>query len=287
MFGNRGIYFRGWSAITKHRTPWDISFAKPTPLDDDVWELYDGSLDWTQSHDLAQEMPDKLHELQRLWLIEAARYNVLPLDDRTAERFVPEMAGRPSLVHGRSQLLYAGMGRLPENVVLDVKNKSFTVTAAVDVPAEGAEGVVIAQGGQFGGWSLQATQGKAKFVYNLCGLRTFAVEAQESLPPGRHELRAELAYDGGGLGKGGTVSLYYDGTAVGQGRVDQTIPFMFSSDETMDIGRDTGTPVSADHAPHDGTFSGTIEWVQIEIGNIAADQQVAAEERIRIALVRQ
>jgi arylsulfatase len=260
---------------------------KQIPFDDDVWELYDGSKDWTQAHDLAKEMPDKLRELQRLWLIEAARYNVLPIDDRSFERVVPEIAGRPSLVQGRSQLLYAGMGRLPENVVLDVKNKSFTVTAAVDVPNKGAEGVVIAQGGRFGGWSLQATHGNAKFVYNLCGLRTFEVEAGESLPPGRHELRAEFAYDGGGLAKGGTVSLYYDGTTVGQGRVEQTIPFAFSGDETMDIGHDTGTPVSADYAPHDGTFTGTIEWVQIETGKIAADQEVPAEERIRVALVRQ
>jgi arylsulfatase len=287
MLGNRGIYFRGWSAITRHGTPWETGAEELPPFDDDVWELYDGSKDWTQSHDLAKEMPDKLHELQRLWLIEAARYNVLPLDERVAERAVPEMAGRPSLVQGRSQLLYAGMGRLPENAVLDVKNKSFTVTAAVDVPEEGAEGVVIAQGGQFGGWALQATHGKAKFIYNLFGLRTFEIEAKESLPPGRHELRSEFAYDGGGLAKGGTVSLYYDRTTVANGRVDQTIPFVFSLDETMDIGHDTGTPVSADHAPHDGAFTGTIEWVQIETGKIAADQEVPAEERVRIALVRQ
>ena len=232
-------------------------------------------------------MPDKLAELQRLWLIEAARYNVLPLDDRAAERCVPALAGRPEFTRGDSQLFYAGMGRLPENVVLDVKNKSFAVTAEVDVPNEGAEGVVITQGGRFGGWSLHAARGKAKFAYNLCGVQTFEIEAQEPLPPGKHELRAEFVYDGGGLGKGGSVSLAYDGTVVGRGRVEQTIPFIFSADETTDIGHATGTSVSTDYAAHDGVFSGRIDWVQIETGKAEDDRAIAPEERIRIALARQ
>ena len=164
MFCNRGIYHKGWSAVTKHRTPWAKS-GQPVPaFDDDVWELYDGNTDWTQSKDLSKENPEKLHELQRLWLIEAVKYNVVPLDDRQLERFIPEKAGRPTLIKGNTQMLYAGMGRLSENSVLDIKNKSFAVTAEVEVPADGAEGVIIAQGGRFGGWSLYAKAGRPSSI---------------------------------------------------------------------------------------------------------------------------
>ena len=141
MFCNRGIYHNGWSAVTKHRTPWEMKGGKLPAFDDDVWELYDGNKDWTQAKNLAKEMPEKLHELQRLWLIEAVKYNVLPLDDRQIERFVPELAGRPTLIKGNTQTLYGGMGRLSENSVITIKNKSFAVTADVEVPAKGAEGV--------------------------------------------------------------------------------------------------------------------------------------------------
>src|SRR4029079_17153031 len=141
MFGNRGVYHRGWSAVTKHRTPWNL-MEKTVALDDDVWELYDGSVDYSQARDLAAEQPERLHELQRLWLIEAVKYNVLPIDDRTGERLNPDLAGRPTLVHGNSQLLFGGMGRLSENSVVSIKNKSFSVTAEVTVPAGGANGVI-------------------------------------------------------------------------------------------------------------------------------------------------
>ena len=169
MAGNRGIYYKGWSAVTRHSTPWLFAEALPA-LDDDVWELYDGSQDWTQSKDLAAEMPEKLAALQRLWLIEAVKYNVLPIDDRRFERFNPHIAGRPQLVSGNRQVLFPGMKRLSEHSVLSIKNRSFSVTAAVDV-ADGitANGVMIAQGGRFGGWALYAREGRAKFVYNLLG----------------------------------------------------------------------------------------------------------------------
>ena len=133
MFGNRGIYYKGWSAVTKHRTPWEMVGVKLAAFDDDVWELYDGSKDWTQADDLSAELPEKLHELQRLWLIEAVKYNVLPLDDRIAERFNPDIAGRPQLITGTSQLLFPGMKRLSENSVISIKNKSFSVTAQLQV----------------------------------------------------------------------------------------------------------------------------------------------------------
>ena len=170
MFGNRGIYYKGWSAVTKHTTPWlMVGQAKPA-FDDDVWELYDGNKDWTQAHDLSKEMPDKLHELQRQWLIEATRYNVLPLDDRGIERAVPEIAGRPTLIQGDSQLLFAGMGRLSENSVVNIKNKSFSVDRRTSrCPKAGAEGTIIAQGGRFGGWALYAKGGKAQVRLQRAG----------------------------------------------------------------------------------------------------------------------
>ena len=154
MFGNRGIYHRGWSAVTKHRTPWEMVGGDMLAFDDDVWELYDGAGgDFSQARDLAAEQPERLAQLQRLWLIEAVKYGVLPLDDRGAERLNSELAGRPSLIKGTSQIFFAGMGRLTENSVVNVKNKSFSITADIDVPEEGAEGVIIAQGGRFGGWA--------------------------------------------------------------------------------------------------------------------------------------
>ena len=215
MFGNRGIYYKGWSAVTKHRTPWVTGGM--VPFDQDNWELYDGSKDWTQAHDLSKQMPDKLRELQRLWLIEATKYNVIPLDDRSVERFNSDMAGRPTLIKGNSQLLFAGMGRLTENCVVNMKNKSWSATAEVEVPATGAEGVIIHQGGKFGGWSLYTKAGKAKFAYNFFGLKLFTTEAEKPIPAGKHQVRMEFKYDGGGLAKGGNVTLYYDGKKTGAG----------------------------------------------------------------------
>ena len=187
MFVNRGIYHKGWTAVTRHSIPWVV--AENPPLDDDVWELY-GPDDWTQAHDLAAEMPDKLAELQRLFLIEATRYNVLPLDDRRFERFNPDLAGRPQLVRGNSQLLFGGMGRLSENSVVVIKNKSHAVTAQVVVPEDGAGGVIIAQGGAFGGWSLYVHEGRPAYCYNLFGLQRFKVYGEAADParraPGAH-----------------------------------------------------------------------------------------------------
>jgi arylsulfatase A-like enzyme len=286
MFCNRGIYHKGWSAVTRHSTPWMMT-AKLPDFDDDVWELYDGSKDWTQAHDLAKEMPEKLRELQRLWLIEAIKYNVLPLDDRRVERFNPDLAGRPQLVTGNSQLLFGGMGRLSENSVLVMKNKSFSLTAEVEVPSKGAEGVIIHQGGAFGGMSLYTKGGKAKFAYNFFGLQTFTTEASQPIPAGKHQVRMEFAYDGGGLAKGGKVSLYYDGKKVGEGRVERTVPMLFSGDETTDVGRDTATPVSSDYTRNTSVFNGKVNWVQIDLGKDTHDHFVTPEERLNLAMARQ
>lgn len=287
MFGNRGIYYKGWSAVTKHRTPWVMTNQKMLPFDDDVWELYDGSKDWTQAHDLSKEMPEKLHELQRQFLIEAVKYNVLPLDDRQVERCNPEIAGRPTLIKGNSQLFFAGMGRLSENSVVNIKNKSFSVTSQLQVPSEGVEGVIIAQGGRFGGWSVYTHEGKAKFVYNVLGIQSFVTEAEQPIPPGQHQVRMEFNYDGGGLGKGGNVTLYYDGQPVGTGRVEHTQAFIFSADETTDIGYESGTPVTPDYTFNSSRFTGKIDWVQLDVGTDNHDHLINPEDQLKIIMARQ
>ncbi len=286
MFCNRGIYHQGWTAVTRHSTPWVM--APLPPFDDDVWELYEPG-DWSQAHDLAAEMPEKLAELQKLWLEEARKHGVLPLDDRRVERFNADLAGRPTLISGNSQLLFAGMGRLTENVLLNIKNKSHAVTAEIDVPEGGASGVLIAQGGQFGGWSLYLRDGVPTYCYNLFGLQQFKVAASAPVAPGTRQVRMEFAYDGGGLAKGGTVTLFVDGVPAGEGRVDATQPMAFSGDETADIGRDTASPVSDDYAGETSVFTGSVNWVQIDLGEDAedADHLISPEERLRVAMARQ
>ncbi|MGE5697540.1 MAG: arylsulfatase [Candidatus Sericytochromatia bacterium] len=282
IMGNRGIYHQGWTAVTKHRTPW--LFDAP-PFDQDIWELY-GPHDWTQAHDLADEEPDKLAELQRLWLIEAVKYNVIPLDDRSFERFDAAIAGRPQLIRGDSQLVFTGM-RLSENCVLNIKNKSHAVTAQLVVPESGARGVIVTQGGIVGGWALYAHDGKLKYCYNFFGIDYYMVSADKPIPAGEHQVRMEFAYDGGGMGKGGTVTLYYDGQQVGDGRVDRTEPMAFSADEGCDVGRDTGSPASPDYGPVENAFTGEVAWVQIDIGGDSHDHLITAEDRMNIAMARQ
>jgi hypothetical protein len=229
---------------------------------------------------LAAELRDKLHELQRLWLTEAIRHDVLPLDDRRVERFNPDLAGRPQLINGTSQIPFAGMGRLTEASLINVKNKSHAVTAQVEVPASGAKGVIIAQGGAFGGWALYAKDGKPTYCHNLLGLQRFKVAGDQPVPPGAHQVRMEFDYEGGGLGKGGPVRLYVDGKQVGEGRLSATVPLIFSADETADIGRDTSSPVSDDYTPASSVFSGTVDYVQIDIGPADADHFISPEERL-------
>jgi len=287
MFVNRGIYHRGWTAVTRHSTPWEFGATLPA-YDDDVWELYAPD-DWTQARNVAAENPEKLHDLQRKFLLEAAKYNVFPLDDRRVERFNSDLAGRPTLTKGNSQVLFRGMGRLPENTVLNIKNKSHAVTADVLVPQGGASGVIVAQGGAFGGWALYLLDGKPAYTYNLFGMQTFKVHSDTAAPAGEHQVRVEFSYDGGGLGKGGTADLYLDGTQVGSGRVEATVPMLFSADETLDVGSDTATPVSDDYDTRTSVFTGRIRRVQIDLGDDADDNDhlISSEERMRIATTRQ
>jgi arylsulfatase len=258
-------------------------------LDDDVWELYDTTKDWSQARDLSKEMPEKLHELQRLWLIEAARYKVLPIDDRTFEKFNPDLAGRPVLIKGNTQILFPGMGRLSENTVLNLKNKTHSVTAEIIVPEGGASGVIISQGANAGGWSLYSKDGKLKYCYNFAGFERFYVEATSTIPPGEHQVRMEFTYDGGGIGKGGNVALFVDGKPVGEGRVDKTLGMVYSADDGMDIGEDSGAPVSLDYTPRGSRFNGRIKGVLLSIDPSADadDHLVSPEEAIRVAMARQ
>ena len=283
IMGNRGVYHQGWTAVTKHRTPWLVDAP---PFDQDIWELY-GPDDWTQAHNLAEANPEKLAELQRLWLIEAVKYNVVPLDDRSFERINPDLAGRPQLIRGNSQLLFPGM-RVSENCVLNIKNKSHAVTANVVVPESGANGVIITQGGSVGGWSLYAHgTRRLKYCYNFFGIDYYIVAADDPIPAGAHQVRMEFSYDGGGLAKGGDITLYYDGKAVGKGRVDRSIPMAFSADEACDVGADTGSPASPDYGPTGNKFTGEIAWVQIDLGDDSHDHLISAEDRLHIAMTKQ
>ena len=289
MFGNRGLYHKGWTAVTKHRTPWETGQVKTIAFDDDVWELYDTSKDWSQAKDLSQEMPDVLHRLQRLWLIEAAKYNVLPLDDRFAERGDSQIAGRPELIKENRQIVYGGLTRVPSLAMVNMANKSYAITAEVEVPKSGAEGVIVAIGGITGGWSLYTKEGKPKFCYNFFGLEWTYVEGSKAIPAGEHQVRMEFKYDGDGLAKGGKVSLYVDGKKTGEGRIERTEPFAFG-EESLDVGHEAGSPVTTDY-PKNGAsyFSGEVKWIEFDTG-IAADDQnhlITPEERYMVAMAKQ
>jgi arylsulfatase A-like enzyme len=288
MFCNRGVYHQGWAAVTRHSTPWLLVGEERSALDDDVWELYDTSTDWTQCNDLSKEQPGKLAELQRLFLIEATKYNVLPLDDRVAERLLADVAGRPTLVQGDRQLLYGGMGRLSESSVVSIKNKSHAVTAEITTPEGGAQGVIIAQGGSIGGWSLYLKDGKPRYCYNLLGIQRFYVDSDTEVPAGTHQVRMEFDYAGPGLGKGGSVTLYLDGVSIGEGQVDATAAMIFSADDTCDVGVENGALVADDY-PVPNAFTGEVNWVEIDVGAAAADadHRVDPDELLRVAMARQ
>jgi hypothetical protein len=286
MFCNRGIYHQGWTAVTRHSTPWLL--AKAPPLDADKWELYDTNTDWTQAHDLAAENPQKLAELQMLFVLEASKYNVFPLDDRRAERFNSDLAGRPQLIHGNRQLLFGGMGRLSENSTVVMKNKSHAVTAEIVVPEGGAQGVVIAQGGSIGGWALYLKEGRLRYCYNLLGVQRFHVGSEQMVPAGEHQVRMEFAYDGPGLGKGGTATLFVDGEQVGEGPVGATAAMIFSADDTCDVGKEGGALVTDDY-PVPNDFTGRVNWVEIDVGGAGTDGDhlLAPDELLRVAMARQ
>ncbi|MDX6327202.1 MAG: hypothetical protein QOK15_3556, partial [Nocardioidaceae bacterium] len=267
MCGNRGIYHEGWMAVTRHGIPWEMIPEVGRRFEDDVWELYDLTTDWSQAHDLAAVHPDRLRSLQDLFLIEAAKHQVFPLDSRVTERENPVLAGRLDLMGERPKVTYPGrIRRLTEETTLNIKNRSHAVTADIELDGEGlvATGVIVAQGGRFGGWSLYCAQGRLCYVYNYLGIELYTVRGAPTMPAGRHHVRMDFQYDGGGVGRGGDVVLCVDGEVVGRGRVDRTIPYYFSFDETLDVGVDLSTPVTDDYPTIDNEFSGTVHSVCID-----------------------
>jgi arylsulfatase len=230
-----------------------------------------------------------LHKLQQLWLIEAMKYNVLPLDDRFVERANAELAGRPELILGNRQIIFGPSARVPSLAMMTFQNKSYALTAQVQVPMSGAEGVIVALGGITGGLSLYAKDGKPKVCYNFFGLQQTYIEGKSSIPAGDHQLRLEFKYDGGGIAKGGKLSLFVDGKQAGEGRLERTQPFAFG-EEPCDVGHDSGSAVTTDYAPNRGTaFSGKVKWVEFDTG-IAADDNnhlITPEERLQLAMAKQ
>jgi arylsulfatase len=266
IFGNRAIYRDGWLARTIHRAPWQT--GKQKPLTEDVWDLYFVHKDFSLANNLAEKYPKRLDEMKALFMIEAAKYNVLPIDDRTIERTNPELAGRPDLLGSRTSLtLYEGMEGMLENTFINVKNRSKTVTAEIEIPEGGASGAILVQGGRFGGWSLHLRDGKPAYEYNWLGLERFVVESPKALPAGKVTVTLDFAYDGGGPGKGGLAKLSVDGKQVAEGRIGRTQPNIFSADETADVGLDNQTPVARGigYGPEDTRFTGSIEKVTVEV----------------------
>jgi arylsulfatase len=269
MFGNRAIYHEGWLARTLHRAPWQT--GKQKPLESDIWDLYNVRDDFSLTRNLATEKPRKLAQLQALFMSEAEKYHVLPIDDRTVERVNPAIAGRPDLLGDRKSLtLYDGMNGMLENTFINVKNQSKTVTAEVETPKGGANGVILAQGGRFGGWSLYMKDGKPVYTYNFLGFERYTVSAKSALPAGSATVKLDFVYDGGGLGKGGMATLSVNGETVAKGRIEKTQPLIFSADETADVGLDNQTPVAEGIGiGRDETrFTGKIRKVTVEVKDV-------------------
>jgi arylsulfatase len=265
MFGNRGIYHEGWVACTRHSIPWDMA-AKIPPLQDDVWELYNVDEDFSQANDLARKYPEKLKELQAVFLKEAARNNVLPIDDRRAERFVPAIAGRPDLLGGRKSLtVYPGMTGMMENAFINVKGVAHTVTAEVEVKDANTHGVIIAQAGYFGGWVLYMKDGKVHHEYNFFGLERTNVASPTALAPGKHTIVYEFIPDEAKPGTGGRSILSVDGKKLAEGKIPKTQPYAFSGDEGADVGLDGETNVSNDYKQGNNAFTGRISKVTVSV----------------------
>jgi arylsulfatase A-like enzyme len=280
IFGNRAIYHDGWLAGTVHRAAWEFKVRRP--LEEDIWELYDTQSDFSLSNDLAAKNPEKLKEMQALFLKEAVKYSVLPLDDRLTERFVAALVGRPDLMAERTSLtVYDGMTGMTENVFLNLKNHSHVITAEVEVPKSGAKGVLLTQGGRFGGWSLYLKDGKPTYTYNWLGLQRYTVAATQALPPGKATIGFEFAYDGGGLGKGGKGTLFVNGKQVATGRIERTQCCVFSADEGADVGIEEGTPVTEVYkVPF--KFTGKIAGVTVELKDVKAADRNETEKSARL-----
>ncbi len=284
MFANRAIYHKGWvAATTPVNAPWESLGTEVDPIDGFDWELYNIEEDFSQAHNLAEENPEKLRELQRLFYIEATKHNVLPIDNSKVARL--DVTNRPSNIRGKKSFdYYEGMIRIPEGSAPDLKNKSFAIAAQVEIPEEGAEGVLMTQGGLFAGLGLYVLDNRPVFDYNLVGVKHYKIMGEEPLTPGEHVIGVDFKYDGGGVAKGGTATLTVDGKSVGSVKLDQTIGYRISLDETLDIGEDTGTPVSADYkVPF--KFTGEIKKVNITISEDELTEEQLKAYRQKLAEV--
>ena len=264
MLGNRGIYSEGWIACTTPPSPpWSSGGADVDPITGYKWELYDVTKDPTEAHDLADSNKAKLQQLQLLFYAEASKYNVLPIDNSKTVRMGPGI--RPSLLEGRTTFTYyEGDVRIPEGSSPETKNRSFSIKADLEVPAKGADGMIITQGGLFGGWALYLEKGKPTFHYNTVNLYHYTIASPQELAPGKHTLVFDFKYDGGGVGKGGTGTLSADGKQIAQGKIERTVPIRYSLDEGLDVGEDTGTPVNLTYdVPY--KFTGKIDKVTIDL----------------------
>jgi arylsulfatase len=264
MLGNRAIYHDGWVAATTPTTPpWVAAGATVDVITGYKWELYHVAEDFSQAVNLVEAQPEKLRELQTTFYVEATKYNVLPLDNSKTERL--DAAIRPSLTRGRTRFTYyEGQTRIPEGAAPDVKNKSFRITAELELKKGDESGILVTHGGLFGGYALYLEKGTPKFHYNVVDVKRYEIAAAGALPPGKHSVVFDFKYEGGGIGKGGTGTLTVDGRQVAQGRIESTIPIRITLDEGLDIGEDTGTPVTATYdVPF--KFAGMLHRVTIDI----------------------
>lgn len=265
MFGNRAIYHDGWVACTTPLgAPWELTeIATQDPDKAFKWELYDLSKDWTQFDDVSAKYSDKLKELQELFLVEASKYNVLPLDTSKSQRLI---SPKPSIIAGRTEFIYSGeLSGIPHGDAPSFLNKSFTVSADVEIPEGGAEGMLMTEGGRFGGIGFYLLKGKPVFVHNFIDMERTRWEGKEALTPGKHTIAYDFKYDGGGAGKGGLGVITVDGKEVANKRIERTTPYIFQWDETFDIGVDTGTPIDDNDYQVPFRFTGKLNKLTVNL----------------------
>ena len=286
MLGNRGVYHNGWIACTTPANPpWEGGAPDVDPITGYKWELYDVTRDPTEAHDLAADNPDRLKELQLLFYAEASKYHVLPIDNSKTARMAEGV--RPSLIEGRTSFTYHdGDTRIPEGSSPGTKNRSFTITANVEIPQKGADGMIITQGGLFGGWALYIDKGKPTFHYNTANVFHYNIASLGAISPGKHTILVNFNYDGGGMGKGATAAVFVDDKQVATGKIEKTVPIRYSLDEGLDVGEDTGTPVNLNYdVPY--KFTWKIEKVTIDLKpaqTTAADKDFKRKQEAAIAL---
>jgi hypothetical protein len=286
MFGNRAVYSDGWFAATIHKYPW--SSTPVAPLAQDTWQLYDTRSDFSLANDLSAKDPARLKKMQDLFIAEAKKYRVLPIDDRVIERANAKIAGRPDLMGDRTSLtLHDGMKGMSENVFINIKNRSHTITAEVEIPAAGANGAVLVQGGRFGGWALYFKDGKPSYTYNYLGMQNFTVSASAAPPTGKATVVFDFVYAGGGMGKGGDATLTVNGAKVAETKIPMTQALIFSADETADVGMDDATPVvESVGSGHASRFTGKINKVTVQLNETKTAAADADEKAQKLAAVK-